>query len=344
VGVILTRHLQGASSRSIFLHAPPDPGAEARSPWQDRQPLGVWAYVKIAEGCSNRCTYCTIPDIRGSLHSRNPEDIRQEVAHLARGGVEEINLVAQDVAGYGGDWKTRKKAPLPDLLRSLHRIDGIQWIRLLYCHPAHVDEALVGAMGDLEKVCPYLDLPVQHVSKPVLKAMNRSYDIRRLRSLIRSLRNARPDIALRTTLMVGFPGEKKEDVERLLRFLEEIRFHHLGVFCYSPETGTAAHALEESVPPEEKEERFQAVMDLQAGISASIQQTYVGTLQKVLVEGDHEEDPGLLQARTLYQAPEVDGMVVIPKGLPTQQGMATARITGSDTYDLFGEICEEAGS
>jgi ribosomal protein S12 methylthiotransferase len=344
VGAILKRHLRDASSRSFFLRAPPNPGVKKRSSWQGRQALGVWAYVKIAEGCSNRCAYCTIPDIRGPLRSRKPEDIQGEVAHLAHEGVKEINLVAQDVAGYGREWKPRRKAPLPDLLRRLNRIEGIRWIRLLYCHPAHVDEALVGALGDLEKVCPYLDLPVQHVSKPVLHAMNRPYDIRRLRSLIRSLRKTRPDIALRTTLMVGFPGEKEKDVEQLLRFLEEIRFHHLGVFCYSPEPGTEAHERKETVPQKEKESRFQAVMDLQADISASIQQSYVGTLQTALVEGEHEEDPHMLQARTPYQAPEVDGMVVIPKDQPAGPGLATVRITGASTYDLYGEICEEGGS
>jgi len=346
MGVLLTNHLRGASSRKFFRRAPPGSGARGgrRPLWEDRQALGVWAYVKVAEGCSNRCAYCTIPDIRGPLASRHPRDIQREVTHLVRAGVQEINLVAQDVAAFGRDRPARgREAGLAGLLHRIHGIDGVRWIRLLYCHPAHVDEPLLEAMECLEKLCPYLDLPIQHVSRPVLAAMNRPYDVRGLRSLIRRARRARPDIALRTTVMVGFPGETERDVERLLRFLQEVRFHHLGVFCYSPEPGTAAFGYPETVSGEEKEQRLRAVMDVQARISASIQQTYVGTLQEVLVEDEHDEDPRFLRARTRYQAPEVDGVVLFPGGGDVGPGPATVRITASSTYDLRGERVDGNG-
>jgi ribosomal protein S12 methylthiotransferase len=340
IGGILAGRLRGASSRSFFLRAPPAaPGSPRWFPSRNRQALGAWAYVKIAEGCSNRCSYCTLPAIRGPLKSRTPREICREVSHLARAGVQEINLVAQDVAAYGRDRVPPGDAPLPELLRELHRIRDLRWIRLLYCHPAHVDEPLVSALADLEKICPYLDLPIQHASRPVLRAMNRSYDVRMLNRLIRRLRTARPDIALRTTVMVGFPGEKREDVRRLLRFLEEVRFHHLGVFCYSPEPGTPAHPRGDPVPQEEKEARFREVMGVQAGISESIQKTYLGTLQTVLVEGEHEEEPGMLRARTRFQAPEVDGAVKIRANPAVLPGLNTARITGCGIYDLRARIC-----
>jgi ribosomal protein S12 methylthiotransferase len=340
IGEILRRHLQGDSPGSFLLETPFRDETPEWSPTQNREALGVWAYVKVAEGCSNRCAYCTIPEIRGPLTSRDPEDIHREVSNLARSGVQEINLVAQDVAAYGHDCGTGGRSSLPELLRELHGIEDVRWIRLLYCHPAHVDSSLVAAMGDLDKICPYLDFPIQHVSARILKAMNRPYDIRTLRSRIRDFRSARPDIALRTTVMVGFPGEREEDVEELLRFLEEIRFHHLGVFRYSPEPGTAAFQTEDDVSQEEKEERFQAVMDLQAGISEEIQQGYVGTVQEVLVEGEHEEDPRLIKARTRFQAPEVDGVVLIQPQNPIPPGLNTARITESLTYDLSAELCD----
>ena len=339
VGRILARRLRGDLPQSFLLRPPPDPGASVWNPGHHREALGVWAYVKIAEGCSNRCSYCTIPGIRGPLRSRSVEDIRREAVRLAENGVQEINLVAQDVAAYGRERKGPGRLPL--LLETLHRVEGVRWIRLLYCHPSHVDQALVDTLGELEKVCPYLDLPVQHVSKPVLTRMNRAYDIRRLRALIRNLRSARPDLALRTTLMVGFPGETERDVERLLRFLEEVRFHHVGVFPYSPEPETAGRCGRETVPPAHKQDRLRAVMELQAGISASTHATYVGSVQTVLVEGDHREDPALLQARTRYQAPEVDGIVAIRKHPSIAPGLATVRIVRSSTYDLYGKPCAE---
>jgi len=223
----------------------------------------------------------------------------------------------------------------------LERIEGIQWIRLLYCHPAHLDEDTIARLGRSSKICPYVDLPIQHVSRSILKAMGRPYDEERLRGLIRKLRRERPDIALRTTVMVGFPGETDRDMEQLLCFLQEIRFHHLGVFCYSPEEETAAFKRVETVSDAEKQERRDAVMAVQAEISETIQEGFLGTCQEILIEGNDPENPRCRVGRTRYQAPEVDGCVFFPKGAPAAPGLAMARIIGSRTYDLEAEVLPE---
>jgi ribosomal protein S12 methylthiotransferase len=272
------------------------------------------------------------------LRSRNPEEIAGEVAHLARQGVQEINLVAQDVTAYGRDWKSTASGSLSGLLTRLEKIEGIRWIRLLYCHPAHLEEETIARIGESEKICPYLDLPIQHVSSPILDAMGRPYNEAKLREVIHMIRSTRPDIALRTTVMVGFPGETDGDVDQLLSFLKHIRFHHLGVFCYSPEEGTAAFGTQDTVSNEEKQRRRDAVMTLQAEISETIQAEFVGTCQEVLIEGAYEEDPRRLRARTRYQAPEVDGCVTVATGTAAGPGLARARIVRAGTYDLEAEI------
>ena len=340
-GRILARYLHGQTEQTFFTKSPFSRQKRASPLYEGRQALGPWAYVKIAEGCSNDCSYCTLPLIRGPLRSRPSEEIVSEVTHLAQQGVQEINLVAQDVTAYGRDWDSSRSGSLGTLLTQLERVEGIHWIRLLYCHPAHLDEDTIARMGDMEGICPYLDLPIQHVSRPILSAMGRPYDEERLRGLIEKVRSARPDVALRTTVMVGFPGETDRDVEQLLAFLRDIRFHHLGVFCYSPEEGTAACRTEVSVSDAEKHDRRDTVMALQAEISQAIQAGFVGTFQEVLVEGPHEEDPLCLRGRTRYQAPEVDGCVIFPKGVPAGAGLATARIVRALTYDLEAEILSE---
>jgi ribosomal protein S12 methylthiotransferase len=341
-GRILARHLREQGGQTFF-ERPPFRRPKGASPlYKGRQALGAWAYVKIAEGCSNACSYCTLPLIRGPLKSRPAKEIISEVEHLAGQGVQEINLVAQDVTAYGRDWDAKRSGSLGRLLEHLERIERIEWIRLLYCHPAHLEEETIVRIRDIDKVCPYLDLPIQHVSRPILRSMARSYDEGKLRSLFERLRKARPDMALRTTVMVGFPGETDRDVEKLLAFLREVRFHHLGVFCYSPEKGTAAWSRRETVPDAVKEERRGRIMALQAEISRSILKGFVGTRQQVLVEGTHEEDPGWGKARTPYQAPEVDGCVILKKGAPAATGLAWARIVDARTYDLEAELLRNA--
>ncbi len=337
-GKILVRRLRG-QSRQVFFPAPLH-GLPARATplHEKRQALAPWAYVKIAEGCSNACSYCTLPQIRGPLRSRPAEQIVQEAAHLARQGVREVNLIAQDVTAYGRDRGSGRSGSLHALLTRLERVEGVQWIRLLYCHPAHLDDHTIASIGDSQKICPYLDLPIQHVSPSILKSMGRSYDEQGLRRLIERLRSLRPDIALRTTVMVGFPGETDRDLEQLLSFVKEIRFHHLGVFCYSREEGTAAFSREDSVPDSEKQERRDRVMALQAEISESILQGFLGTSQAVLIEGPHEEDEQSVKARTRYQAPEVDGCVILPKSPALRPGMGRARIVRARTYDLEAEL------
>ena len=338
-GPIVARFLEGRWDTVFALRPSPDFGPLESTPPEHRQALAPWAYVKVSEGCSNHCTYCTLPAIRGPLESRPPAEIVSEVTHLVQNGVQEINLVAQDVAAYGldrrqgsGDWN------LASLLPALQDIAGLRWIRLLYCHPAHVDGRLISRIGELDKICPYLDLPVQHASSNVLKAMNRPYDARTLKGLIGDLRQARPDVALRTTCMVGFPGETEDDFRRLVDFLEETRFHHVGVFTYSHEEGAPSQNLADTVPDEEKQQRAETLMALQARISTEIMEGYRGSLQEVLLEGPDEENPHLVRGRTWYQAPEVDGCVFIPGTPDIVPGLATVRITGSQTYDLEGEL------
>ena len=199
-------------------------------------------------------------------------------------------------------------------------------------------DALKEKIADSEKICPYIDLPIQHVSSPILKAMKRPYDEQKLRRLIDRLRSACPDIALRTTIMVGFPGETEQDIEQLLDFLADIRFHHLGVFCYSPEEGTAIFNQPDSIPQDEKDRRCHEVMNLQAAISLEIQKGFIDTFQEVVIEGRDMDDPELLRARTKYQAPEVDGVLRIKSDLVTPPAMAMASITHAETYDLKGKL------
>jgi ribosomal protein S12 methylthiotransferase len=337
-GKILARHLRGQSRQNFFLSPVLHRPKQAAPLYEGRQALAPWAYVKIAEGCSNACSYCTLPKIRGPLRSRPPEEIVREAAHLARQGVKEINLVAQDVTAYGRDREPNRSGSLAALLAELEQVQGVQWIRLLYCHPAHLDEDTMAGIGNSEKICPYVDLPIQHVSRSILKAMGRPYDEERLRGLIESIRSLCPDIALRTTVMVGFPGETEKDLEQLLSFVQDIRFDHLGVFCYSPEEGTAAFGREESISGSEKWDRCDRVMAIQSEISESILQGFLGTSQEILIEGPHEEEALSLKARTRYQAPEVDGCVILPRAIHCSPGLARAQIVRARTYDLEAEL------
>lgn len=341
MGPVLVQHLQAGSPRSLVLQPPPLSPKRAPALSEQRLVRGSWAYVKIAEGCSNRCSYCTLPVIRGPLRSRPREEILKEVRRLTESGVVELDLVAQDVAAYGYDRGCRSGRALVRLLEGIQRIDPVRWIRLLYCHPAHVGKELVQAMGRMEKLCPYLDLPIQHASDRMLEQMGRPYRRSDLLRLIEALRDVRPDIALRTTVMVGFPGETKQDFKALLRFLEEVRFHHVGAFCFSPEPGTAAARLENRVLPEESLRRRKEVFSLQASISKRILRHYVGTVQDVLVERAHDRSKRTLQGRTRYQAPEVDGVVVLSatRRIP-RMPVVRARIVKARTHDLVGEILD----
>lgn len=289
-------------------------------------PLGS-AYIKISEGCSHCCTYCTIPRIRGPYRARSASSIVQEAKQLARQGVRELNLIAQDTTRY---------ADLAGLLRKLARISGIAWLRLLYGHPATLDREVLALMAGEEKICPYLDLPLQHIADPVLKRMGRKVTRKKTEKLLAALRTEVPGIALRTTCIVGFPGETDGDFQELLDFVAHARFDHLGAFAYSDEEGTPAARLKGKLPEEVKQERLHAIMSLQRTISKSKLQQYRGRELMVLVEGPAANARYGVQARSRFQAPEVDGVVLLHEELPAG-AMVPVKIQRALTYDLIGK-------
>ena len=296
------------------------------------------AYLKVAEGCSNRCSFCTIPAIRGPYRSRSLNDLIQEAEWLASQGVVELNLVAQDTTAYGSDLDTILR--LPDLLAALAKIDYFRWIRVLYGYPQKIDGKLLQTMASHESVCKYLDLPLQHVSPHLLKAMGRSGSAKEFLKLVATIRQHLPEVTLRTTLIVGFPGETQEDFQELYEFVEEARFQRLGLFAYSPERGTRAALFSDTVEESVKIQRLQVLAALQEKISLDYNNRLVGTAQPVLLEGLSDESDLLLQGRLASQAPEVDGCVLINKGFGKVGDIVTARITEAHPHDLIAEIAE----
>lgn len=294
------------------------------------------AYVKIADGCSNLCSYCTIPEIRGSFQSRSIDSIIHEVTQLANMGVKEIDLVAHDTAAYGLDLPG--PCELKDLLSALSFINGIKWIRILYAHPKRITKSLIEAIRDNNKVINYLDIPIQHINHDILKVMNRPYNGYYIRNLIDRLRKAIPHIVLRTTLMVGFPNETDEVFQELVDFVQEIQFHHLGVFKYSREERTRAATFEGQIPEKIKELRYRTLMELQAQISLSKNRGLVGTTQEVIIEESGNRVGAPLKGRTSHQAPDIDGIVYITKGSGAIGDIVDVTITEARTYDLIGEV------
>ena len=294
------------------------------------------AYLKIADGCSNRCSYCAIPAIRGKARSRTIDDIVGEAELIAAQGVRELIITAQDTTAYGLD---RKGWPtLSRLLRAVAKISGISWIRVLYTYPAHLTEELFRTIAEEEKICRYLDIPIQHSDDAVLRAMHRRGDSALIRNIIKRARKIVPDIALRTSLITGFPGETLRRFENLLSFVREIHFDHLGVFTYSPEEGTEAAAFPSRISEREKQRRRDALMKAQARISGDINSTLIGTRQEVLVEGKSDLSGYTHVGRCRRQAPEIDGVTHV-RGAASETGeLVTCRITAADDYDLFAEI------
>jgi ribosomal protein S12 methylthiotransferase len=292
------------------------------------------AYLKIAEGCSNRCAYCTIPSIRGDFRSRDPKILIQEAQGLAGQGVRELILVAQDTTVYGSDLAPR--VSLNDLLAQLLTIDSFEWLRLLYLRPERITTDLLTLMAREKRICPYLDIPLQHVSDRVLKAMNRPCGLKALQRLIEKIRRLMPEAALRTTVMVGFPGEREEDFQELVQFVSETAFDHLGVFRYSPEEGTPAAGYADQVPEEIGRARLDFLMERQKEISLRKNQKRIGTIEPVLVTGLSPESDLLIQGRTRFQAPEVDGVVYITDGEPKTGRIVKVKITDAHAYDLVG--------
>ena len=333
----IARHVREALARAggTILDLKPDP-ALWREPWERllTTPPGT-AYLKIAEGCSNRCAYCTIPDIRGPFRSRDPKILVTEAKSLAARGVKELILVAQDTTAYGGDLS--RPASLIELIKALAGIDPIQWIRLLYLRPERVTPQLLETLASVEKVCPYLDIPIQHASDRILKAMNRPYRQRDLRALFRRIRRAWPRVALRTTVMVGFPGEEEGDFQELLNFIEEIAFDHLGVFRYSPEEGTPAALLPGKIAKKTIKKRYDLLLARQKEISWAHNRELVGRVEPVLITGPSSESEWLLEGRTRFQAPEVDGVIYITDGRPVIGEINLVKVTEAHPYDLVGE-------
>jgi ribosomal protein S12 methylthiotransferase len=300
------------------------------------------AFVKVSEGCDHKCAFCIIPQLRGPHRSRSIDSVVQETSLLAGQGVKEINLIAQDLTAYGRD--RRDGTTLYALLKKMIEVPEVAWIRLLYAYPNFLDEPLLKLIRESDKVCKYLDIPFQHVSLRLLQKMRRGKSGSAVRETVDKLRQAIPGLTLRTSLIVGFPGESDEDFEHLLDFVEETEFERLGVFKYSEEEGTAAIHMDGKVSEEEKERRWQEVMDLQSTISQKKHKALIGTIQRAMID-DVDSESGKLTGRTQAHAPEVDGFVFIND--PAASDEATSpkfgsfvdvRITDALEYDLMGEI------
>ena len=295
------------------------------------------AYLKIAEGCSNRCSYCIIPQLRGKARSRPVEDILREAEGLVDRGVRELILVAQDTTAYGRD--LQGKPTLALLLRELAGLNALAWIRILYTYPTGLTDELLNVIAKEERICSYLDVPIQHIDDDILSAMKRRGDSRLIRKNLERARKAIPGLALRTSLIVGFPGETPAKFNRLLAFVQETRFDHLGVFPYSPEEGTPAEKLPRQVSDRTKKARRNLIMEEQAVISHEINQALVGSRQEVLIEGPSDNPEYPLIGRCRRQAPDIDGVTYVRNGdRPLQPGsVVQCRIVEADDYDLYAE-------
>jgi len=300
-----------------------------------RQSFRTTEYVKISEGCNNFCTYCIIPKLRGKYRSRRMEDIIREVEYLASNGVKEIILIGQNTSCYGIDIYGEYK--LSELLDKLNKINGIKWIRLFYLYPDHIDSKLIDSIKNNDKVVKYVDMPLQHINNYILERMNRKTTKERIIYLINTLRERIPDIIIRTTFIVGFPGEDESSFEELCQFIESTKFDKLGVFCYSREEGTPAYSYEGQVDEEIKELRRNRIMEMQSNISYSLNKERVGNVYEVLIEDIDEE--GLYIGRTYMDGPEIDGVFFVKSDRELSIGQFVKAITTDCLeYDLIGEI------
>ncbi len=297
----------------------------------------VWAYVKISEGCAHNCSFCAIPLIKGPYRSRSISSIKKECLSLVSRGVKEINLISQDSTYYGRD--AGLSNGLAVLLEELIDIERLEWIRILYGHPEEISEPLLDIMQE-EKICSYLDIPFQHADAKIIKAMKRGFDGHRALKLIDKIRKKLPDISLRTSLIVGFPGEGREEFSHLKSFVSSAQFDHLGVFIYSPEEGTDCFSLGDPIRDNVKQERLEKIFQIQAEISFKKNFKYLGQSIDVLVEGHLKDNTNLLLSRGRFQAPEIDGVVLInvDKNMPDLvNSIQKVEITDRDVYDLIGK-------
>ncbi len=299
---------------------------------------GHYAYLKIAEGCDKHCTYCIIPKIRGNFRSAPMEKLLEEASYLVRGGVKELILVAQETTLYGKDLYGEKR--LPELLRKLCQISGLEWIRLLYCYPEEITDELIAVIKEEDKICNYLDMPIQHCSDSILKRMGRRTSRAELVSIVEKLRKEIPDICLRTTLITGFPGETKEEHQELLDFVDSMEFDRLGVFTYSPEENTAAARMEGQIEEAVKESRQEELMALQQEIAFEKAEETEGTKLFALIEGFLPED-NIYIGRTYKDAPNVDGYIFVQADRELLSGeIVPVYVTEAKGYDLIGELIQ----
>ena len=297
---------------------------------------GHFAYLKIAEGCDKHCTYCIIPKVRGDFRSVPMEHLLKEAQELADGGVKELILVAQETTMYGTDLYGEKR--LPQLLRELCKINGLRWIRILYCYPEEITDELIQVIKEEPKICHYLDLPIQHASDGILKRMGRRTSKEQLIETIEKLRREIPDIALRTTLITGFPGETQEQHEELMDFVDQMEFDRLGVFTYSPEEDTPAASMPDQIPEEVKEDRQAELMELQQDIVFDQAEDRIGEELLVMIEGKVADENAYV-GRTYRDAPNVDGLIFVNTSEELMSGdFARVKVTGSADYDLIGEL------
>lgn len=328
----------------IFAGQPKDHYQELdQKPLTDRKRIvttgGHFAYLKIAEGCDKHCTYCIIPKVRGPYRSVPMDSLLREAETLAAQGVKELILVAQETTVYGMDLYGHKA--LPELLRRLCRIEGLLWIRVMYCYPEEIDDALIQVMKEEKKICHYLDIPIQHASDAILKRMGRRTNQKELTDIIERLRREIPDICLRTTLITGFPGETGKDHEELVEFVDKMAFDRLGVFPYSQEEDTPAAEMPEQVGEELKQERLDELMALQQEIAFAAAADMEGRVVNAMVEGK-VADEDVYVTRTYKDAPDVDGFLFVHADRELMTGdFVRVRITGSNEYDLMGELEDE---
>jgi ribosomal protein S12 methylthiotransferase len=333
---ILPVYSEGAAAPELFLYDETTPRLRATAPYT--------AYVKIAEGCDHTCAFCIIPKLRGVFRSRSPESILREVEMLAAQGVKELVLISQDTTNYGNDLAL--KDGLARLVDSIAAVPGVEWLRFLYCYPTAITDGLLDVMASHANVCKYFDIPLQHASRRVLGRMRRGGNREAYERMINRIRERVPGAAVRTTFIVGFPGERKEDFEELLDFVRTVEFDRVGVFTYSDEENSAGFELDEKVDPAIARKREQRLMKEQARISLRRNRRLIGTRVKVLLEGKSKESDLLLEGRMESQAPEIDGSVLIndvPEGAEPRPGdFVTVEITEAHEYDLLGRIVDSA--
>ncbi|MDF2563915.1 MAG: rimO 2 [Massilibacillus sp.] len=298
------------------------------------------AYIKVAEGCNNRCSYCVIPMVRGNYRSRTVESIVAEATRLTNQGVKEINLIAQDTTNYGSDLYGESK--LTDLLKELVKIDKLQWIRILYCYPKYFTDELIDLMASESKICKYVDLPLQHASNDVLKSMARRDTRESVIELLAKIRNRIPNVTIRTSFIVGFPGETDEQYQSLREFVKEQRFDKVGVFTYSHEEDTPAYDMPNQISDEVKQERYHDLMSLQCQISEELNQAVEGRTLEVLIEGRDTDQEQVAYGRSYREAPEVDGQVYVENDSDSKAGdLVKVKIMQGFTYDILGEKITE---